>query len=76
MRLPHKNHFKIGSEDVQPYLFGDSAYSLQVGLMKYLSSKAISTPQKNLFHRKWRAGRIKIENSFGILKNKFQILPI
>ena len=26
--LPHKNNFKIVSEDVQPYLFGDFAYSL------------------------------------------------
>jgi hypothetical protein len=39
MGLPNKNHFKIGSKDVQPYLFGDFAYPLQVGLMKCFSSK-------------------------------------
>jgi hypothetical protein len=39
MGLPNKNHFKIGNKDFQPYLLGDSAYSLQVGLMKYFSSK-------------------------------------
>ena len=55
MGLPHKNHFKIGSEDVQPYLLGDSVYPLQVGLMKCFSSKAIGTLQQNLFNRKWRA---------------------
>jgi hypothetical protein len=70
--LPHRNHFKIGSEDVQPYLLGDSAYPLQIGLMKCFSSKG--TPQQNLFDRKWRARRVKIENAFEILKNKFQIL--
>ena len=43
-------------------------------LMKCFSSKATGTPQQNLFDRKWRARRVKIENAFGILKNKFQIL--
>jgi hypothetical protein len=56
----------IGSKDVQPYLLGDSTYSLQRGLMTYFSSKAIGTPQHNLFDLKWRARRIKIENAFGI----------
>ena len=75
MRLPIKNHFKIGSKDVQPYLLGDFAYLLQVGLMKYFSSKLhVVYPQQNLFDRKWRVERVKIENAFGILKNKFQIL--
>jgi hypothetical protein len=44
----HKNHFKIGNEDVQPYLLGDSAYSLQIGLMKCFGSKATDTPQQNI----------------------------
>jgi hypothetical protein len=74
MGLLYKNHFKIGSEDVQPYLFGNPAYSLRIGLMKCFSSKAIGTPQQNLFDRKWKAGRVKIKNDFGILKKKFQIL--
>jgi hypothetical protein len=42
--------------------------------MKCFNSKATGTPQQNLFDRKWRVGRVKIENAFGILKNKFQIL--
>jgi hypothetical protein len=74
MGLPHKNQFKIESENVQPYLLGDSTYPLRAGLMKCFSSKAIGIPQQNLFDRKWRVGRVKIENAFGILKNKFQIL--
>jgi hypothetical protein len=41
--------------------------------MKCLSSKATSTPQQNLFDRKWRVGRVKIGNILGILKSKFQI---
>jgi hypothetical protein len=36
--------------------------------MKYFSSKAIGTSQQNLFDRKWRVGRVKIKNSFGIKK--------
>ena len=70
--LPYKNHFKIGGENVQSYLLGGSAYPLQIGLMKCFSSKTTCTPQQiYLFDRKWRAGRIKIENSFGIFKNEF-----
>jgi hypothetical protein len=42
--------------------------------MKCFSSKATSTSQQNLFNRKWKAERVKIENAFGILKSKFQIL--
>jgi hypothetical protein len=42
--------------------------------MKCFSSKATGTPQQNFFDRKWRVGRVEIENAFGILKNKFQIL--
>ena len=61
-------------EDVQSYLLGDFAYHLQIGLMKCFSSKATCTPQQNLFDRKWRAKRIKIENAFGVLKDEFQIL--
>ena len=34
---PIKNHFKIGNEDVQSYLLGDSAYPLQINLMKCFS---------------------------------------
>jgi hypothetical protein len=72
--LPNKYHFKIGSKDVQPYLLGDSTCPLQIGLMKCFTSKATGTPQQKLFYRKWRAGRVKIKNAFGILKIKFQIL--
>lgn len=58
--LPHKNHFKIGSKDIQPYLLGGSTYPLQIGLMKSFSSKATCIFQQNLFDREWRVGRVKI----------------
>jgi hypothetical protein len=44
--------------------------------MKYFSSKAIGTPQQNLFDRKWRVGRVKVENAFGILKKNSKFCAI
>jgi hypothetical protein len=72
VELPHKNHFKKGSKDVQPYLLRTLAHPLQISLMKCFSSKATHKPQQNLFARKWRVGRVKMENTFGILKKKFK----
>ena len=70
----HKHQFKLLNKDIYPYLIGDSAYSLQKGLMKRFTTKSTTSNAKSLFDARWSARRVKIENAFGILKNKFQIL--
>lgn len=73
-QLPHNQIYKVNGKNIQPYLLGDSAYPLRIGLMKCYNTTKSGDPKKDLFDRKWRAGRVKIENAFGILKMKFQIL--
>ena len=46
----------------------DSAYLIQVGLLKYYTAKGTSTKQRNTFDLSWTSGRARIENAFGILK--------
>jgi hypothetical protein len=53
---------------------GDSAYLIRVGLLKYLIVRNTNTVQRNQFDFKWRARRARIDNAFGVLKNKWSIL--
>jgi hypothetical protein len=59
---------------VRPYLLGDSAYPICVGLLKCFTARGTSIAQQNQFDSKWRAGKARIKNAFGILKNKLSIL--
>jgi hypothetical protein len=49
-------------------------YPIRVGLLKCFTARGTSTVQRNQFDSKWRAGRSRMENTFGILKNKWSIL--
>jgi hypothetical protein len=65
--LPNKLQFKLDNEQntiIQPYLLGDSAYPIRVGLLKCFTARGTSTVQRNQFDSKWRAGRARIENTF------------
>ena len=42
--------------------------------MKRFTTKSTTSNAKSLFDARWSVERVKIENAFGILKNKFQIL--
>lgn len=64
----------IGGKNVKPYIVGDSAYPLMSFLLKAFNNRSTGSPAKNLFDKQLRKGRVKIENAFGILKNRWQIL--
>jgi hypothetical protein len=65
---------RVGDKDVKPYIVGDSAYPLQAQILKPFNARAAGNPAQNLFDKQMRKGRVKIENAFGILKNRWQIL--
>lgn len=65
---------QVTGREVTPYLLGDSAYFLRPWLLKPFNKKWRGTKAQNEFDKKWRVGRVKIENAFDILKNKFRIL--
>lgn len=64
----------IEGKQVKPYIVGDSAYPLMSFLLKAFHNRSTGSPAQNLFDRQLRKGRVKIENAFGILKNRWQIL--
>lgn len=65
---------RIEGKDVKPFIVGDSAYPLMSFLLKAFNNRATGSPDQNLFDKQLRKGRVKIENAFGILKNRWQIL--
>ncbi|MCO5554366.1 hypothetical protein L7F22_007895 [Adiantum nelumboides] len=60
---------------IRPYLVGDSAYKPTSFLLKAFKSKARQDlALKNAFDKQIAKGRVKVENAFGILKNRWRIL--
>jgi hypothetical protein len=65
---------RIEGRDIKPYIIGDSAYPLQAFLLKAFNNRATGTVHQNHFDKCLRKGRVKIENAFGVLKNRWLIL--
>ena len=64
----------INGSLVKPYIVGDSAYPISGQLLKPFNAKARGTADQNAFDKELRKGRVKIENAFGMLKGRWQIL--
>jgi hypothetical protein len=64
----------IQGQDIFPYLVGDSAYPLQAQLLKAFHNRATGSMDQNRFDKAIRRGRVKIENAFGMLKQRWRIL--
>jgi hypothetical protein len=65
---------RLGSQLVRPYIAGDSAYPLMIHIMKAYSDRGSGDMYKDAFDRAFRAGRVKIENTFAHLKNSWRVL--
>jgi hypothetical protein len=59
---------------VKPYIVGDSAYPLHTQIQKPFIAKRTGSDDQNAYDKCLRGGRVKIENTFGILKNSWRIL--
>lgn len=65
----------VSNVQIRPYLVGDSAYKPTSFLLKAFKSKVgQDLAKKNAFDKQIAKGRIKVENAFGILKNRWRIL--
>ena len=64
----------INNEIVLPYVVGDSAYPSLLNIMKAYNSRGSGNIQRDAFDNALRQDRVKIENSFAQLKNRWRVL--
>lgn len=65
---------QLGTDKSFPYFFvGDNAFPLKKNLMRPYPGRSLPAAKQN-FNKKLSAARVYIENTFGILTNRWRIL--
>jgi hypothetical protein len=73
-RILQEPNINIEGEIIKPYIIGDLAYPLLQQIQKPFNAKLSGQEDQDAFDKCIRQGRVKIENTFGILKNRWEIL--
>ena len=64
---------RVGGNEIQPYLVGDSAYPLSPWLQKPFP-EGTREPDEIQFNQELSSVRVQVECAFGILKSRWRIL--
>ncbi|KAL3692649.1 hypothetical protein R1sor_006300 [Riccia sorocarpa] len=59
---------------LRPYIIGDAAYPLTSFLMKAFDKRRNGEVSRNNFDKALRRSRVRIEHTFGLLKNRWRIV--
>ncbi|XP_036325448.1 protein ALP1-like [Rhagoletis pomonella] len=73
LELPPADNIPAKLNIFQYYFVGDNAFPLKPNLMRPYPGRNLSTAKQN-FNKKLSSARVHIENAFGILANRWQIL--
>jgi hypothetical protein len=73
-RILRDTSINIEGETIKSYIIGDSTYPLLQQIQKPFNAKLSGQEDQDAFDKCLRQRRIKIENTFGILKNRWGIL--
>jgi hypothetical protein len=64
----------LGGELVKPFIIGDSAYPLLMNMQKTFTQRGGNDIYKDAYDKAFRRGRVKIENAFAQLKNRWRVM--
>jgi hypothetical protein len=73
-RILQEHSIIIEGQSIKLYIIGDSAYPILQQIQKPFTAKLSGQEDQDAFDKCIRQGRVKIENTFGILKNRWAIL--
>jgi len=71
--FPEPDPLSGDTQDVPYFLVGDDAFGLRTYMMKPYANRDMTREQRIFNYRLSRARRV-VENTFGILANRFQVL--